>query len=207
MLEVAIPWKQFVDAGFDVTFATETGKQPACDEKMLTGWTGALLGASKSAKRAYYELVEESANFKKPLAWSNESFTLDEYDLVFLAGGHEKGVRQIMDSGRVHALLAVYFPKTKKPSSKSIVAICHGVQVLAHAHYNDGKSILHDCRTTALVHTMEQGIFHTTRLALGDYYKTYGAGTPSVEEVVKSKLDDPSQFQGSLSLTPYVLCL
>jgi putative intracellular protease/amidase len=41
--EVATPFNVFEQAGFDVSFATETGKVPECGERMLKGWTGKLL--------------------------------------------------------------------------------------------------------------------------------------------------------------------
>jgi putative intracellular protease/amidase len=140
-----------------------------------------------------------------PLSWTDPSFTLNPYDLIFLPGGHEKGVRQIIDSSVVHAHLASYFPQTKKPSRKTVAAICHGVQVLAATHLPDGKSVLHDVTTTALPGFMEGSIFWMTRLFLGDYYKTYGAGTDNVETFVRKKLDDPrKQYFNSLGFTPLV---
>lgn len=200
--ETAIPWKHFREAGFDIAFATENGKPPVCDDKMLTGTTGALLGATKSAKNAYQDLTKASTSWQKPLAWTATSFSLNDYDLVFLPGGHEKSVRQIIDSNSVHQLLASYFPQTKKPSKKSLAAICHGVQVLANSIMDDSKSVIHNVNTTALPTVFEQGIFQATRLFLGDYYKTYGAGSPSVQRVVTEKLDTPTQFKNSLGPTP-----
>jgi hypothetical protein len=41
---------------------------------------------------------------------------------------------------------------------------------------------------------MESFIYRATRVALGNYYKTYGACTPNVEDYVKLGLDDPKQF-------------
>ncbi|EXJ92885.1 hypothetical protein A1O3_01439 [Capronia epimyces CBS 606.96] len=205
--ETAIPWQVFQNAGFEVSFATEKGASPQCDEKMLSGWTGTLLGANKAGKKAYGALSTTSPNFQNPLAWNDTSFSLADYDLVFLPGGHEKGVRQIIDSPRVHELLASYFPETKKPSRKSVAAICHGVQVLAMTSTGEGKSVLHDVKTTALPAFMEQGIFHATKLFLGDYYKTYGAGTASVENVIKTKLADKAQFASSLKPSPYVVTI
>lgn len=76
---------------------------------MLTGTTGALLGATKAAKRAYADL-EVNPEYQSPLSWTSSTFTLADYDLVFLPGSHDKGVRQIIDSERVHNLLADYFP-------------------------------------------------------------------------------------------------
>lgn len=40
--ETAVPFQAFVDAGFDVSFATEDGKSPECDKKMLEGVTQKL---------------------------------------------------------------------------------------------------------------------------------------------------------------------
>src|SRR5882757_8368333 len=114
--ETAIPWEIFRAADFDISFATEEGKPPKCDEKMLSGWTGALLGANKAAKKAYQALSTTSNAFQNPLVWKDPAFSLENYDLVFLPGGHEKGVRQIIDSPRIRELLSTYFPTTKKPS-------------------------------------------------------------------------------------------
>jgi len=120
----------------------------------------------------------------KIISWSDEGFSLDPYDLVFLPGGHEKGVVQVINSPIVHKLLVDYFPKTRKPSRKSCAAICHGVMVLSESSLPGGKSVIHDATTTALPGAMEQGIFWGTRAFLGDYYKTYGSGSESVETSV-----------------------
>ena len=166
-----------------------------------------------------------SEEWKNPQAWSAPGFTLDEYTLVFLPGGHDKAVRQIMDSETVHRLLAAYFPKTQRPDGvKAVGAICHGVLVVSKAKGADGQSVLHDCTTTTLPARFEQAAYWGTRLFLGDYYKTYGAGTEDLEDSVsftsfltirllyvanrviyqvKKCLKDPSkQFKGSLGLMP-----
>ncbi len=119
-----------------------------------------------------------------PLSWSAPGFTLDEFNLVLFPGGHDKAVRQVIDSPVVHKLLVDYFPKTKKPSNKAVGAVCHGVMVLGSAKQADGKSVIHDCATTALPGVFESGVFWTTRAFLGDYYKTYGAGSENVEDFV-----------------------
>lgn len=147
--------------------------------------------------------MSTTPEFTTPISWSSPSFSLDTYNLIFLPGGHEKGVRQVIDSPIVQKVLASYFPQTQKPSNKTVAAICHGVLGLAEARLPDGKSVLHDAATTALPGAMEQGIFWSTRLFLGDYYKTYGAGSDSVETAVKKKLDEPDmQWRSSLLPTP-----
>lgn len=205
-LEAAIPCKIFNEAGFDVHFATEQGKSPRCDSKMLYGIIGALLGANREAKAAYHAMItsdsHDAGSINKPYAWTSPGFSLAEYDLVFLPGGHDKGVRQIIDSSTMHDQLADYFPKTRRSLTpkRTVAAICHGVQVLAFTPANTtsssgkSKSIIHDAKTTALPAFMEESIFWLTRLFLGDYYKTYGHGSKSVQRFVKDGLDHPKQF-------------
>jgi len=226
--EAAIPYKIFTEAGFDVHFATEHGKSPRCDSRMLYGIVGALLGANRDAKAAYHAMIasesDVAGSVSKPHAWTSPDFSLAEYDLVFLPGGHDKGVRQIIDSSRMHDLLADYFPTTRrsKPGStvpggmstkRTVAAICHGVQVLAFTPSNttdssgkSSKSIIHDAKTTALPAFMEESIFWLTRLFLGDYYKTYGYGSKSVQHFVEDGLDDPQkQFVNSLGTAPFIV--
>lgn len=201
--ETAVPYQIFTKAGFTVSFATESGKSPRCDEMMLSGMTGAFLGADKAAKNAYAEMIstgsidETKGSLGRPFSWTDPSFKLSDYDLVFLPGGHEKGVRQLIDAEPIHRQLQEYFPLTKKSGSgkKVLAAICHGVQVLAYTpdpEFRD-KSIIHACKTTALPSFMESTIYTMTSPFLGDYYKTYGKGTPDVEEYVKKGLDDPEK--------------
>jgi putative intracellular protease/amidase len=166
-----------------VVFVTEQGKPPQCDRRMLEGITQRLLGASQSVVQKY-KAMSESDEFKHPLRWSEPGFTLLDFDMVVLPGGHDKPMRQIIDSERVHQLLVEFFPSTLKPGRKTIGAICHGVQVLAFAKGADGKSIIHQCDTTSLTTPQERFIYWSTRAFLGDYYKTYGAGSPNVEDYV-----------------------
>ena len=121
---------------------------------------------------------------QRPLSWSDPSFSLDVYDLLYFPGGHDKSVRQAIDSTSLQKHVASYFPQTRKPSRKVVAAICHGVQTISAATLPDGKSVLHDATTTALPGAMESGIFWLTYPFLGDYYKTYGKGTDNVETIV-----------------------
>jgi putative intracellular protease/amidase len=130
--------------------------------------------------------MSATPEFKNPLSWSSPDFNLNSYNLVFLPGGHEKGVRQLIDSPIMHKHLATYFPATVKPSSKAVAAVCHGVMVLSETEGEDGKSVIHQCTTTALPARFEQIAFWGTRAILGDYYKTYGAGSENVEQSVSS---------------------
>lgn len=146
-----------------------------------------------------------------PLSWSGPEFDLTSFDLVYLPGGHDKAVQQVIDSTTLHKHLAQYFPLTRRKSTthttaakpKAIAAICHGPLVLAHTlDPESGKSVLYECLTTALPAKFEKIAYWGTRLWLGDYYKTYGKGSEDVEESVKKALKDKSQFKSSISPLP-----
>ncbi|KAJ6441388.1 FluG domain-containing protein [Purpureocillium lavendulum] len=218
--ETAVPYKAFKDAGFDVSFATETGKTPRCDSRMLGGITQKLLGASRSTVELY-NAMSSSPEFAKPLSWTAPGFSLAPYNLVFLPGGHEKSVRQIIDSADVHALLIDYFPTTAKSpaggggvaaKAAAVGAVCHGVMVLSEARRKDGgdgdgdgQSVLHGVTTTTLPGRFEQVAYWGTRAFLGDYYKTYGAGSDDVEDSVRRAVGDASHLKISLSPSPFVV--
>ena len=129
--------------------------------------------------------MREDKAIQNPLAWTADGFSFGPFDLLFFPGGHEKGVRQVIDSAVVHKLLLEHFPKTRKPSNKAISAICHGVLAVSETIMPNGKSVLHDVTTTTLPTMFEGTAYWGTRLFLGDYYKTYGAGSESVETSVR----------------------
>lgn len=189
--ETAVPYAGLKAAGFEINFITENGASPRCDAKMLEGFTQKLLGAKKSVI-AQYDVMITTEEWKSPLSWSTPGFSLNDYDLVFLPGGHEKSVRQVIDSDTVHKLMAEFFPQTKKPGKKAVGAVCHGVMVLSETKGEDGKSILYGCKTTALPTRFEQLAFWGTRAFLGDYYKTYGACSENVEESVSRNCPNES---------------
>ena len=119
-----------------------------------------------------------------PFSWTAPDFSLDPFDIVLLPGGHDKGMRQIIESASLHKLLLDYFPKTRKPGRKIVAAICHGVMVLANSKDAEGRSVIRECLTTTLPSKMEQAAYWGTRAFLGDYYKTYGAKSEDVEQSV-----------------------
>ncbi|OLN94304.1 Uncharacterized protein C14C4.04 [Colletotrichum chlorophyti] len=144
-----------------------------------------------------HDAMAESPEIQNPLSWTAPGFTLDDFDVVHIPGGHDKEVRQLMDSSAVHKLFADYFPKTKKPGKKIVSAICHGPLVLCNSKGEDGNSVLYHCTTTALPGCFESAAYHGTKLFLGDYYKTYGAGSENVETSMRNAVKDPSQFKSS----------
>lgn len=66
--EVATPFTEFKKASFDITFATETGNVPQCDERMLSGMTQVLLVCNQACTivkqqfNSYRELQDPQSN-------------------------------------------------------------------------------------------------------------------------------------------------
>ena len=166
--EVAVPWKLLRESNHEVVFATEAGSKgpvPACDPLLLTGVVFGKLGARQDAIDCYREL-ETSAEFTQPRAW--HEVRVEEYDALFLPGGHAPGMRQYLGSPEVFALITAFFA-TPKP----IAAICHGVLAAARAKKADGTSVLHGSKTTCLPKYMERAAYFSTFWRHGRYYRTY----------------------------------
>jgi putative intracellular protease/amidase len=180
--EVAVPWKILTRAGHEVVFATEEG---ACDPLLLTGVLFGALGAAPEPKAFYAEMIE-TPPFQKPLRWRDVEPS--QFDALLLPGGHAPGMRQYLGSELLQEKVAAFWAL-----DRPVAAICHGVLVLARAKALDGKSVLHDRRTTCLPKYMERTAYYLTAWRRGRYYRTYDA---YVEDEVRAALDDPAtQFQ------------
>ena len=159
--EVAVPWKLLVEAGHQPVFATEAGATPACDPLLITGVVFGKLGARPEAI-AFYREMETWPEFVTPRKWSE--CRAQDFDALFLAGGHAPGMRQYLGSEAVQALVRDFFA-----GRQPVAAICHGVLVAARA------GVLKDRRTTCLPKYMERSAFFATFWRRGRYYRTYPA--------------------------------
>jgi protease I len=113
---------------------------------------------------------------------------IENFDGVILAGGHDKGVKEFLESTVLQKLMVAFFV-AKKP----VGAICHGVVLLAKSiNPETGKSVLYDYKTTALLESQELLAYTMTRLWIKDYYLTYPE--LKVEQEVKSALKDQCNF-------------
>jgi putative intracellular protease/amidase len=182
--EVAVPWKLLREAGHAVVFATQAGATPACDPLLITGVVFGKLGA-RPEPIAFYREMEQAPEFVTPRRWSE--CRVDDFDALFLAGGHAPGMRQYLGSEEVQRLVAAFFA-TDKP----IAAICHGVLVAARAKRADGTSVLSGVKTTCLPKYMERAAYFSTFWRRGRYYRTYDA---YVEDEVTAALAKPEDFQ------------
>ncbi len=187
--EVAIPWKILTRDHCELLFATPTGTQASADEIMLTGkrlgiWRN-ILKARKDAVDAYREL-EQYDNFRNPLKYTQIRYS--DHDALLLPGGHDKGVKEYLESEILQRVVVDFFE-----SGKPVAAICHGVLLAARSTSpQTGKSVLYGYKTTALLKKQEMLAYNMTRWWLHDYYLTYPGMT--VEDEVKSALSSPDNF-------------
>ena len=150
--EAAIPWKLLTKNNFKITFATPQGTKAAADTIMLTGKRLGILKpvlmAGKDALVAYREM-ENSEEFRNPIKYSDAKE--EDFDGLLLPGGHDKGVKEYLES-EILQKLAVHFFNKNKP----VAAICHGLVLLARSvHPDTGKSVLYNYKTTSLLQSQE----------------------------------------------------
>ena len=179
--EVAVPWRLLTDAGHDVVVATESGRVPHADPRLISGVVFGQLGAQPEPI-ACYRQFETSATRLAPAAWSDLS--VDDFDALLLPGGHAPEMRQYLGSASLQDQAARFWT-----SDRPVGAICHGVLVLARARDASGRSVLANSRTTCLPKYMERSAYFATAWRLGRYYRTYPA---YVQDEVCSALTDPA---------------
>jgi putative intracellular protease/amidase len=187
--EVAIPWKLLSNAGFKVSFATPAGTKALPDSRMLTGKG---LGVCKSMLRARQDAVSACSEMQSDLLYCEplkyHEVCEDNFDGVLLPGGHDKGVKEYLESKVLQDLIVDFFI-AKKP----VGAICHGVVLAARSISPEtGKSVIYDYKTTSLLKSQELLAYNLTRLWLDDYYLTYPEIT--VEDEVLSSLSNNKNF-------------
>lgn len=187
--EAAIPWKLLSEKNFGIVFTTPNGEKSSADSLMLKGehlgiWKS-VLRARQDAVDAYYEM-EKTESFCNPLNYHDVQEK--SFDAILLPGGHDKGVKEYLESSVLQQLIVDFF-KAQKP----VGAICHGVVLAARSINADTeKSVIHNYKTTSLLKSQELLAYNLTRLWLKDYYLTYPGMT--VEEEVKSVLSDTHNF-------------
>ncbi len=191
--ESSIPWRILSDAGVRIIFATPDGKAAAADQRMVTGvelpkiLKGSLMAEPEAV--ATYEKMIATPEFQNPIAYSD--IDAAAYDALLLPGGHDKGMREYLESPTLQKVVAYFFDH-----DKPVGAICHGTLLAARSKSIDdparqGKSVLFGRKTTGLTHNQEMVAFHLTRLSLGDYYRTYPV--PMADELI-SYLRSPDDY-------------
>ena len=191
--EVAIPWKICKNNNIEIIFSTPTGLIPTCDPIMLTG-TGlgllsSILACTSDVVEKYNEMIL-SIEFQNPISWLELKY--DEYDGILLPGGHDKGVKEYLESKILQQLIIQFYNH-----KKIIAAICHGVVLVGRCIQNNGKSILYGMKTTSLLKQQELTAYRITCLWMGEYYLTYPELT--VEDEIKTYLKNDIDFISGLN--------
>ena len=187
--EAAIPWKLLKEKGLDIVFTTPNGLESKADTIMITGnglgiWKS-LLKARKDAVLAHNQMINSDA-FKNPKKYTE--IVPGEYSGLLLPGGHDKAVKDYLESDVLQKIVAQFFFE-----KKVIGAICHGLVLAARSiSISTKRSVIYDYKLTSLLKTQELTAYNLTRMWLGDYYLTYPGLT--VEDEVKSVLSESSNF-------------
>jgi protease I len=172
---------------FDVVFATPKGSVATADQLMATGKKLGLLKnslmADKNALIAYHEMINDH-NYLHPISY--EQINPDNFDGIVLSGGHDKGMREYLESQVLQSKILKFYQ-----AHKPIGAICHGPILLARTKDDQNQSIIYHKKITALNETQEHLAYHLTKFFLDDYYLTY---PESVESEMKRNLANPAQF-------------
>jgi len=220
--EAALSWKILLDAGHDICFATPDGRPAAADPVMLSGigldfWSriaplrevklvGLILRADRNA-RAAYRAMNADPRFLAPLPYAQ--LRSADFDALLLAGGHDQGMREYLESTCLQGIVAEFFD-----AGKPVAAICHGVVLAARSiSPRTGRSVLYGRKTTALTWKLERSAWLLSRYAGRwwdrDYYRTYreGPGDPpgywGVQAEVTRMLASPADFRDVPANAPH----
>ncbi len=216
--EVAVSWKILHGGGCTVVFATPDGKPGEADEIMLSGegldpWgfipglrkiklMGLMLRANSHGRRAYAEMIQDPG-FQRPLKYTD--LAPEDFDGLLCPGGHAPGMRDYLEDEILQRFIVNFFEaRNEEGRHKPVAAVCHGVVLLARCRYENGRSVLHGHKTTALTWKLEQSAWRLSRFYArpwdAGYYRTYmekrgePEGYASVEEEVKRALTSADDF-------------
>lgn len=144
--------------------------------------------AEKPARDAYEEM-QKSQEFQQPISY--QQIQAGDYAALLLPGGHDKGMREYLESPILMRVVAHFFD-TEQP----VGAICHGTLLAARSPSladprRAGHSVLWGRKTTGLTRSQEMTAYQLTRVWLGDYYRTYE--TPMADELI-SYLRSPDDY-------------
>jgi putative intracellular protease/amidase len=133
--------------------------------------------------------MEKSPEFQNPISY--EQVQAETFDGLLIPGGHDKGVRVLLESAPIQRVAAYFFDH-----GKPVAAICHGLLLLARSRSAEDPervrhSVLWGRKTTGLTRRQEILSYQLTRAWMGDHYRTYDT---TVQDEVVSVLRSPSDF-------------
>lgn len=153
--ELLVPYRAFTEAGYDVEFATPVGMAPQPDPRSLSAQDDAEL--------------RRIVDLQNPLVL--DDVELDEYDALFVPGGHAP--MEDLATDRVAGDLITAALAAGKP----VGAVCHGPAALLAARRPDGKPAVAGYRLTGFTDEEEKqgGLAGNMRYLLQDRLIALGA--------------------------------
>lgn len=168
--ESAIPWQRFVQAGIQVTFATERGGVALCDTRQLRSGFFNPFPAKPDACAAYRQMTD-SPSYRHPIRF--DDIDTETLNAVHLPGGHAPGMCRYLENKVLQQKVAEI-----KRTGKLIGALCHGVLIPARAiDPVTSRSVLDGYTVTTLTKSLEMSAFAFTFLRVGRRFRTYRAYT------------------------------
>jgi len=155
--EFAVPYMTLTDAGVDVVVASPSGGAVPVDEKSKPSqsdakeWAAALVALQSTV--------------------SLQSVAQEQFDLIFLPGGHGPLVDLASDSTLREML------SRQDAAGRLIGAVCHGPAGLLAVQRSDGSPLLKGRRVTGFTNTEERlaGLHDKVPFLLEDAMKAKGA--------------------------------
>ena len=142
--ETAVPYAMLKAAGYQVVFATASGKASKLD--MLAYKSPFLLPDRPNAEgRAAVTAMLASNEYKTPLSF-DQALKKDDFAGLVVPGGEGKGMPAFLSNGRAHDIVRKFHGK-KLPAA----FLCHGALMAARTvDPRTGKSIVHGQRVTTI---------------------------------------------------------
>lgn len=141
--ELATPYWSFRDAGAEVTIASIAGGPVPIDATSMEG----EIAASVQRFQADDEAMRQLQN-SLPVTDAR----IDDFDAVFLPGGHGT-MWDLPDSAALIALLEAAWA-----SGKAVAAVCHGPAGLVNVKDADGKPIVAGRRVSSFTDSEEKAV-------------------------------------------------
>lgn len=144
--ELTAPYYAFTDAGMDVTIGSIKGGLPPIDPNSL--------------QDGLHERYEDDAVLHVKLKNSKAvtEFTADDFDAIFIPGGHGT-MWDLPKSDALGNLLGAFYAQ-----DKIVAAVCHGVAGLINAKDNNGQPIVKTRSLTAFSNDEESMVGLTDKV-------------------------------------------
>lgn len=142
--ELAAPYYEFKDAGYELTLASPKGGQPPLDPK------SSAPDQQTEATRRFQADDEAKKMLGNTVRLAEVS--ADSFDAVFYPGGHGP-LWDLAESADSIRLIETFIA-----NQKPVALVCHAPGVLRHAKAGDGRPLVEGKRVTGFTNTEEEAV-------------------------------------------------